>query len=65
MDEHAFPSTGFAVAWLGCSLQYVQLSSVIAKLFGDTVIFILLYNSEKQKANQRSLVFAKKIVKDH
>ena len=22
MDEHAFPPTGFAVAWLGCSLQY-------------------------------------------
>ena len=21
--EHAFPPTGFAVAWLGCSLQYV------------------------------------------
>ena len=23
MDEHAFPRTGFAVAWLGCSLQYI------------------------------------------
>ena len=24
MDEHAFPLTAFAVAWLGCSLQYIK-----------------------------------------
>ena len=34
MDEHAFPPTGFAVAWLGCSLQYVQyVSNVFQKVF--------------------------------
>ena len=24
VDEHAFPLTGFALAWLGCSLHYLQ-----------------------------------------
>ena len=24
MDEHAFPPTGLAVAWLGCSLHYIK-----------------------------------------
>ena len=28
MDEHAFPPTGFAVAWLGCSLHYEQVGRV-------------------------------------
>ena len=27
VDEHAFPLTGFAVAWLGCSLHLVMTTA--------------------------------------
>ena len=37
MDENAFPSTGFAVAWIGCSLQNKIISTVIypEKYYGN------------------------------
>ena len=30
MDEHAFPPTGFAVAWLGCTLHLLYSGQAIA-----------------------------------
>ena len=33
MDEHAFPPTEFAVAWLGCSLHLVTAVGWLSMLF--------------------------------
>ena len=37
MVEHAFPPTGFAVAWLGCSLHLVAAVGWLSMLFHDGV----------------------------
>ena len=36
VDEHAFPSTGFVVAWLSCSLQKKRFSCLCYFLLKPT-----------------------------
>ena len=40
VDEHALPPTGFAVAWLGCSLHFNRTQSLDKK---KTTEFMSLY----------------------
>ena len=46
MDKHVFPPTGFAVAWLGCTLQY-KLSYPLAKDAPYEVLIGLVVSEEK------------------
>ena len=40
MDEHAFPPTGFAVAWLGCTLQRTEIFDLVCDGY-KCVIFVI------------------------
>ena len=46
MDEHAFPPTGFALAWLGCSLHFNDMNLTRYKI-QETLfrVDIQIYNS--------------------